>query len=500
MMLSQLILTLLAGGLLAWLSERRGAAWPRQVALLTLLAALVELAWLCGSLPWPDGAALVASEPASWLVHETHAWIPRFGIRFALAMDGLSLALLALTLALGMVAVVASWSEVRARPGFFHANLLWTLAGALGVFLAVDLFLFFVCWEVMLVPMYLLIAIWGHEQRARAAMKFFLFTQAGGLLMLVAIVVCALDYCARSGHWSFGYFDWLRSPMSGAMSAWVLAGFLAAFLVKLPAFPLHSWLPDAHTQAPTAGSVILAGVLLKTGAYGMLRFGVALFPQAAREVAPLMMGLGVAGVLYGAVLAFAQTDFKRLVAYSSVSHMGFVLLGLFAWNALAWSGAVMQLVAHGLSTAALFTIAGALQERLHSRDMRAMGGLWAALPRIGATAMLFAIASLGMPGLGNFIAEFMVLAGAFQVAPWLCAAATLSLVTGALYALSMLQQTFHGPLQAGPPYPDFGARELFAMGALALGLLWLGLYPQPLLDLTAPVLAAIDAHALELRP
>ena len=324
-------------------------------------------------------------------------------------MDGLSLILILLTLVLGVIAVISSWDEDNDRQGFFQANILWTLAGVVGVFLAMDLFLFFLFWEVMLVPMYLLIAIWGHEGKAYASMKFFIFTQLSGLLMLVAILILAFLHYSATGSYSFSYFDLLNTQMSSSIAHWLMLGFFIAFVVKLPAFPFHTWLPDAHTQAPTAGSVILAGILLKTGAYGLIRFTVPLFPEAALAFAPVAMFLGVAGIIYGAILAFAQSDFKRLVAYSSVSHMGFVLLGVFAWNSLALQGAVMQMVAHGFSTAALFMIAGALQQRLHTRNMDEMGGLWHHMPRMGAVALFFVLASLGMPGLGNFVAEFFSL-------------------------------------------------------------------------------------------
>jgi NADH-quinone oxidoreductase subunit M len=289
--------------------------------------------------------------------------------------------------------------------------------------------------------------------------------------------------------------------MDGRMGMLTMLGFFLAFTVKLPGFPFHTWLPDAHTQAPTAGSVLLAGILLKTGAYGLLRFCIPLFPEASMAFAPVAMGLGVAGVIYGAVLAFAQSDFKRLVAYSSVSHMGFVLLGLYAWNTLALQGAVMQMVAHGVSTAALFMMAGALQQRLHTRDMGKMGGLWHQAPRMGACAMFFAVASLGLPGLGNFVAEFLVLAGLFAVAPWTTAAAALGLITAAIYSLWMLQQAFQGTPDEHRRMADFGGREMAAMVAMMMALIWLGLNPQPVLDLAQPVLDGLNplVHAADTR-
>jgi NADH-quinone oxidoreductase subunit M len=488
-----LILLLLGGGLLAWQAERIHPNLPRWAALATVIASLLLLLL---TLP-AEQAALVADprEATNWLAHLKLEWMPRFGIAFELAMDGLSLLLLVLTLLLGLVAVASSWSEIAFKPGLFQANLLWTLAGVCGVFLAVDLFLFFLFWEVMLIPMYLLIAIWGHENKSYAAMKFFIFTQASGLLMLLAIVVLAWQGLALRGELSFSYFDLLGLDLDPRLGWWTMLGFFLAFTVKLPAFPFHTWLPDAHTQAPTAGSVLLAGILLKTGAYGLLRFCIPLFPEASGQFAPIAMGMGAAGVIYGAVLAFAQTDFKRLVAYSSVSHMGFVLLGLYAWNQLALQGAVMQMVAHGVSTAALFMLAGALQHRLHTRDMGRMGGLWHQAPRMGACAMFFAVASLGLPGLGNFVAEFLVLLGLFAVQPWLTAIAALGMVTAAIYSLWMLQQAFQGTPDNSRKMPDFNGREMLAMGAMMIALLWLGLYPQPVLDLARPVLDSLQALA-----
>jgi len=259
-------------------------------------------------------------------------------------------------------------------------------------------------------------------------------------------------------------------------------------VVKLPAVPVHSWLPDAHTEAPTAGSVILAGLLLKTGAYGLLRFVVPLFPQAALAFAPVAMTLGVVGILYGALLAFAQTDLKRLVAYTSVSHMGFVLLGIFAWNELALQGAVMQIIAHGISTGALFMLVGALQERAHTRDMGRLGGLWSTAPRMGGVGLLFALASLGLPGLGNFVAEFLILLGAYQANVTLTVLATIGLIAATVYALWMVQQTFHGPNTANWKLPDFGGREMLTMVVMIAIIVWLGLYPQPVLNTVRPAL------------
>ncbi len=489
-----IMLTLFIGGLAAWMIEGWNRDLPRWISIASITLAALLLVPLLDApvemLPLAHGVS------APWLEYIDVPWIPRFGISFVFAIDGLSLLLVALTIFLGFVAVLSSWSEIEKRPGFFQFNLMWTLAGVVGVFVSLDLFLFFFFWEVMLIPMYLLIAIWGHEKKSYAAMKFFLFTQVSGLIMLVAILALVLVHYGQSGVLTFNYFDLLGHSIDPDLAFWMMCGFFVAFVVKLPGFPFHSWLPDAHTQAPTAASVLLAGILLKTGAYGLIRFTVPLFPDAAAEISTLAMSLGAIGILYGALLAFGQSDFKRLVAYSSVSHMGFVLVGVFAWTELSIQGSVMQMVAHGFSTAALFMIAGALQHRLHTRNMNEMGGLWQEAPRMGAIAMFFIVASLGMPGLGNFVGEFLILLGAFAVNKWITILATLGLVTGAMYALMSLQKVFQGEREyphknGGISMPDFGMREMIAMIPMMIGLIYIGVYPQPVFDLVNPVLASL---------
>ncbi len=296
--------------------------------------------------------------------------------------------------------------------------------------------------------------------------------------MLLAILGLYFVHFHNTGTYTFDYADLLGTVMSPATAMWLMLGFFVAFAVKLPAVPFHTWLPDAHTQAPTAGSVVLAGLLLKTGAYGLLRFAVPLFPSAAMRFAPVAMALAVAGILYGAYMAFAQTDLKRLVAYTSISHLGFVLLGIFAWNALALQGAVMQMIAHGVSTGALFVMAGILQERLHTRELDAMGGFWSAAPRMGAMMMFFAMASLGLPGLGNFVGEFLVLLGSYMVNVTFTALAVIGLIAATVYAVWMVQRPFHGPLEVKTVPADIGARETATLGVMAVVVLFLGLFPQ----------------------
>jgi NADH-quinone oxidoreductase subunit M len=374
--------------------------------------------------------------------------------------------------------------------GFFHAVLLWTLAGVVGVFLAVDLFLFYFFWELMIVPMYLLIALWGHENRAYASVKFFLFTQAGGLVMLLSILGLAFAHQKATGRWTFDLADLIGTRLDPRAAMLLFFGFFVAFAVKLPAVPLHTWLPDAHTEAPTAGSLILAGLLLKTGAYGLLRFAVPLFPGPARSFAPVAMTVGVVGIVYGAVLAFAQTDLKRLVAYTSVSHLGFVLVGIFAANPWALQGTVMQMICHGLSTGALFVLVGLLAERTHTRDLRRLGGLWATAPRMGAAAMFFAMASLGLPGLGNFVAEILILVGAYRANIGLTVVATAGLVPATVYSLHLVQRAFHGENDHGWSIPDLNAREIVVLSLLAAGLVVLGLFPQGVIDTARPFVDA----------
>ncbi len=476
MILAWILIILMVGGVLAWISGKVNTAFPRWIALASTLACFVLTVslWM-ERLSSPDVAG-------SWFMRYQIPWIPQWGVSFHLALDGLSLLMLLLTFFLGLLAILTSWSEITVKVGFFHFNLLWVLAGISGVFLTMDLFLFYFFWEVMLIPMYFLIGIWGHENRTYAAYKFFIFTQASGLLMLLSILGLYFVHGYSTGDYTFNYFELLGTSLTPQVGTLLMAGFLAAFLVKLPVVPFHSWLPDAHSQAPTAGSVILAGLLLKTGAYGLLRFVVPMFPDAAQSFAPWAMLLGVVGILYGALLAFSQTDLKRLVAYTSVSHMGFVILGVFAFNELALQGVIMQMITHGLSTGALFLIAGFLYDRLHTRDIRRMGGFWPSVPKMGVVALVFVMASLGLPGLGNFIAEFLTLVGSWQANNWLTVFATLGLVAATAYSLRIMQKVFFGNTENRPVLADLTPRELLIAVPMVVLILWLGLYPQPVLN------------------
>jgi NADH-quinone oxidoreductase subunit M len=484
MILFWIIVILVAAGVLAWASASVSRALCRWIALLAVLADFFIVLAL-----WIRNARAPSN---TWFEELDWAWVPQFGVHFHLALDGLSLLLLMLTLALGIVSVLASWTEITHAVGFFHLNLLWILAGIAGVFLAVDLFLFYFAWELMLVPMYFLIAIWGHEHRTYAAMKFFIFTQLSGLLMLIAIVALYFVHHATAGAYTFEYADLLGTPMSPQTELWIMLGFFVAFAVKLPMFLLHTWLPDAHTEAPTAGSVILAGLLLKTGAYGMLRFVVPLFPDAAHTIAPAAIALGIAGILYGAIQAFGQTDIKRLVAYTSVSHLGFVLLAIFVWNRLTLQGALITIISHGISTGALFVLAGLIQERIHTREMDRMGGLWDTAPRLSGVGLFFALASLGLPGLGDFVGEFLILLGTYQRSILAAVLAAIGVLATTFYALRFVQRTFHGPNSNGWHIRDLIPREGIVMGLMIVTLLWLGLYPQPVLKMFNQTLTQLE--------
>ena len=483
------IAILMAGGVLALLLKQRQAA--RMVSLIAVVLAAIPVLPLVS-----QGFGLVPAGPelnlddSQWLAAISVSWIEPLGVRFLLAADGFSLSLILLTLFLGITAILAAWEEIQDQAGFFYFNLMWTLAGVVGVFTALDLLLFFFFWEVMLIPMFFIISIWGHENKRYAALKFFIYTQASSLLLLISIWVLVIGHYQLTQQWTFSWFE-LVNGESLPYGLWIMLGFFVAFVVKLPGVPFHNWLPDAHTQAPTPGSVILAGILLKTGAYGLIRFVPSLFPIEAQQFAPMAMGLGVISVLYGAKLAFGQLDIKRMIAYSSISHMGFVLIATFTWNAIALQGAAIQLLAHGLSSAGLFALAGTLQHKLHTRDIRRLGGLWQQTPRMGAVGLFFVLAALGMPGLGNFIGEFLVLLGAFKVAPVVAIFAAAGMILAPVYALHIMQRTFHGEPQVAHPVPptDFGRREMVMMGTLMVGLLILGLAPFLVLDLTAPTMA-----------
>lgn len=436
-------------------------------------------------LMWQNAHHVSSSQ---WFQEINIPWIPSIGTSFHFAIDGISLTLLTLTVFLGILAVGCSWEDIIERVGFFHCNLLWVVATISAVFMAIDLFLFYVAWELMLIPTYFLISLWGYERRQYAALKFFLFTQFGGLFLLISILALYTIHGQQTGLYTFDYQALLSTFLTPKAAAWVMAGFIIAFFVKLPVIPFHTWLPDAHTQAPTAGSLDLAGLLIKTGAYGLIRFVLPLFPEASHSFAPIAWGLGIIGIVYGAAMAFVQTDLKRLIAYTSISHMGFVLIGIFSFSPLALQGAMMIMIAHGISTGALFIMTGDVHRRVHTRDLTQMGGLWDQLPILGSITLFFAVASLGLPGLGNFVGEFLVLLGIYHTSIPTAVLASSGFIVSVLYALWIMQQIFYGHPFNREPQTTLSPREMSIYGCSMLAIVWLGLYPAPIFDVLAPAI------------
>lgn len=480
--LSLLVGLPLAGALLCLL-QRRNAGECRWLALATTLATLLVSLWLFFA--HGDGQS-------GWLLREDAAWIPRFGIRYTLALDGISLLLVLLTAFLHTVAVLIAWPEQRRVP-LFLALLLILESGLMGVFLAVDLVLFYLFWEVMLLPMVFLLGVWGESGGRRAAVRFFLYTLAGSLAMLIAMIVLYLLHAGQSGVPSFALADLAQTRLTLTQEYLLFGGFMLAFVIKAPLVPFHTWQPEALSESPAAGSVDVTGLLLKTGIYGMIRFAFPLFPNAARECLPLLAGLALFGLFYAAWNAYRQEDVKRILAYSSISHLGLVVLGLAAWNAAAWQGSILLMVTHGVVTGALFTVIAMLRSRTGTRDLAELGGLWGAMPSLSAFFLLFALASLGLPGLANFTGEILVLLGTFRTQPLWALLALPGLVFTAAYLLRLVQGTLWGPAPAArAPLADLTPREWLVLIPLALLTLWIGLHPAPLLaPLAGPVQAAL---------
>src|SRR3984957_11592498 len=411
-----------------------------------------------------------------------HEWIPSIGARYTLGIDGLSYLLVMLTTVLGPLAILSSWSAIKKREKEYYILLLLLQTGMLGVFMSLDFVLFYVFWEVMLVPMYFLIGGWGSERRLYAAIKFFLYTLAGSVLMLLAILAI---YYYRNTFDVRAILEHPFTTQAGWLQKWLFWGFFFAFAIKVPMFPFHTWLPDAHTEAPTAGSVILAGVLLKMGTYGFIRFSLPLLPvdpAARHKIVTIMLVVSVIGILYGALVCMMQKDMKKLVAYSSVSHLGFCTLGIFALTPNGLSGSVIQQINHGLSTGALFLLIGVLYERRHTRLISEFGGLSTPMPNFAAIYMIATLSSLGLPLLNGFIGEFVILRGTYEVSICYTAWASIGIVLGAAYLLWLYQRVMFGPVTnpANEHMADLNAREYATLLPLVILMFWIGIYPKPL--------------------
>ena len=437
-----------------------------------------------------------ASNPDLQLVAK-YSWINVAGwnIYYYLAVDGLSILLVLLTAFLTPISLLSTWTAVEERVKDFMIFFLLLEVGMMGVFLAQDLFMFYVFWEFTLVPMYFLIGLWGGPRRIYAAVKFFLYTMAGSILMLVAIL-----WLGIYGN-TFSVPDLIaKGAIPANIQWWLFLAFTAAFAIKVPMWPLHSWLPDAHVEAPTAGSVILAGVLLKMGTYGFLRFNIPLFPEATVKAAPWIALFATIGIIYGAAVSYAQQDVKKLVAYSSVSHLGFVMLGMFALNVQGVSGAILQMINHGLSTGALFLLIGMVYEQTHTRDIKVYGGLWKVMPVFGTIMLIASLSSMGLPGLNGFVGEFTILLGAFGStaigSPWYAGISAIGVIMAAVYILYMFQKMFLGPageITHHHELKDLNWREILTVTPLLILMFWIGLYPAPFFNLIAPAVEKLIA-------
>lgn len=464
----------------------------RWFALGTALLELALVGYLFSAMPATAGTATPLPGYFLW---EDLPWIGRIGIRYTLGMDGITLLLGFLTAFVTVVAMLVSWRAIGERVAFHYFLLLVMESGIMGVFLALDLFLFYLFWEVMLVPMFFLIGIWGHGRRIYSAVKFFLFTLFGSLLMLLAIIGVYLIHGSQTGSYTFALSALTTTRIAPGVACWLFAAFLLAFAIKVPLIPLHTWLPDAHTDAPTAGSVVLAGLLLKTGAYGLIRFAYPLFPEAARMFTPVLLAAAVIGIIYGSWLAYAQTDMKRLVAYSSVGHMGFVALGIAAWTPVSLSGSVLQMVNHGITTGALFALVGMLDERTGTREIGAFGGLWGKVPLFAAFFLLFSMASAGLPGLNNFAGEFLILAGSFRVFALPAVLAIIGIVLPLVYTVRLVQEVLFVTERHCLVQSDLSRREGGVLGVLAIIAVYLGVHPAPLLAILKVPVALLTAGA-----
>ncbi|URJ24974.1 NADH-quinone oxidoreductase subunit M [Candidatus Blochmannia ocreatus (nom. nud.)] len=497
MFLIILILIPFICSVLCWRTERVACWLPRWIALFSSGIILLFIIFLW-RLHWDDASSVtnIYTNFPKWKLEYSYPWIPRFGISLHIALDGLSALMIMLSGFIGCMAVLCSWNEIKHDQGLFYCNLLWIIGGVIGVFLSVDMFLFFFFWEMIIIPMYFLVSLWGHNDidsnvRINTAVKFFIYAQCSGLLMLISIITLASINYRMNGIWSFNYQDLLHIVLPRNVEYLLMLGFFLAFAVKMPIVPFHGWLPDMHCYAPTAGSVDLVGMLLKISAYGLFRFVLPLFPYASQSFTPIAMFLGVLNIFYGAYMACAQTDIKRLIAYSSISHMGFLLIAIYSGLEMSYQGSVILMVSYSLSASGMFILCGQLYERLHTRDMRFMGGLWNKMSCFPAFFLCFILATLGLPGTGNFVGEVTVLCSNFRVSPIITIIVCFGIVFSSIYSLLLMQRIFYGIFYISNPrdvsfiglkHMEF--REKLIAIFLLISIFFIGFFPKYILDIS----------------
>jgi NADH-quinone oxidoreductase subunit M len=474
-LLSLILFTPLAGALLLLFVPRRNEDAIRWIANAAAVAGFLV------SLPlwfWYD------VNDAGWQFVEQLPWIPSIGAQYFLGVDGFSALLVLLTTLMGVLAILSSWNAIHERVKEYYVFLLVLQTGMIGAFVSLDFLLFFLFWEVMLVPMYFLIGIWGSDRRLYSAIKFFLYTLVGSVVMLLGILAVYFHHHTVTGVYSFDVTAYQQLNLPATLQWWVFLAFFLGFAIKVPMFPFHTWLPDAHTDAPTAGSVILAAVLLKMGTYGFIRFSLPILPDASRAFVPMMVWLSIIGIVYGALCAMAQRDWKRLVAYSSVSHMAMVMLGMFALTPVGVMGSIVQQINHGISTGALFLLVGVVYERRHTREISEYGGLSKVMPVYAAVFLIMTMSSIGLPTLNGFIGEILILQGIFPVSMFWAAVAASGIVLGAAYMLWLYQRTMFGKVEnpKNENLPDLSLREFATFAPLIALAVWIGLYPSPVID------------------
>ena len=474
-LLSLILFTPLAGAIALLFVSKQNEALIRWVANVTVaIGFLVSLPlWF-----WYDG------QNPEWQFVEQASWIPSIGAQYLLGVDGFSVLLILLATLMGVIAVLSSWNAIQTRVKEYYIFLLILQTGMIGAFVALDFLLFFLFWEVMLVPMYFLIGIWGSDNRLYSAIKFFLFTLVGSVIMLLGILAVYFYHHSVTGVYTFDITQFHQLNIPYDIQWWIFLAFFLGFAVKVPMFPFHTWLPDAHTDAPTAGSVILAAVLLKMGTYGFIRFSLPILPEATHAFVPFVVLLSIIGIVYGALIAMAQRDWKRLVAYSSVSHMGMVMLGMFALTPVGITGSIVQQLNHGISTGALFLLVGVVYERRHTRLISEYGGLSNVMPVYAAIFLVMTMSSIGLPALNGFIGEVLILQGIFVVNKMWAFFAASGIVLGAAYMLWLYQRTMFGTVDnpKNENLPDLSLREFATFVPLLLLAVWIGLYPKPFLD------------------